>query len=229
MIRDPSEWNSPTRIDVALDGNFTLSSTTEFLASHRSFTGYAQALRETKFDANGNLVKQIDYSFGDDEIAQRVREFDAGGSVTSDETLVFGHDWHGSVRVLYSLAGILQQAFTFSAYGEMLSLHNALVQGIAISGRLSSTGYSGETFDSASQQQYLRARYYNAANGRFNRLDDFAGNNKDPQSLHKYAYVHGDPIGSVDPTGLFSAGEGLVRAWRFCNTHWAHVFRTFRL
>ena len=58
------------KTDTALDGNFTLSSTTEFLASHRNKTGYAQTLRETKFDADGSLTKQIDYTFGDDEIAQ---------------------------------------------------------------------------------------------------------------------------------------------------------------
>ena len=199
--------------DAALDGNFTLSSTTEFLASHRNKSGYAQTLRETKYDENGNLVKQIDYTFGDDEIAQRVRDFDAGGSVTSDETLVFGHDGHGSVRVLYDLAGTatkIIQAFTFSAYGQMLALHNAAAQNIAVSGRLSSTGYSGETFDSASQQQYLRARFYNSSNGRFNRLDPFVGNNNDPQSLHKYAYVHGDPISGVDPTGEFVVAVAIV-------------------
>ena len=190
--------------DTALDGNFTLSATTEFLTSHRNKTSYAQALRETKFDADGNLTEQIDYTFGDDKIAQRVREFDAAGNVTSDQTLVFGHDGHGSVRVLYDLTGTaakIIQTFTFSAYGKMIALHNAASQSIAVSGRLSSTGYSGETFDTASQQQYLRARFYNPTNGRFNRLDDFAGNNQDPQSLHKYAYVHGDPIGGVDPTG----------------------------
>jgi hypothetical protein len=49
--------------------------------------------------------------------------------------------------------------------------------------------------------QYLRARYYNPATGTFNRLDPFAGNMQDPQSLHKYLYVHGDPVGMVDPSG----------------------------
>ena len=48
---------------------------------------------------------------------------------------------------------------------------------------------------------YLRARWYDAQNGRFNRLDPFFGNLSDPQSLHKYAYVHGDPINGIDPSG----------------------------
>ena len=53
--------------------------------------------------------------------------------------------------------------------------------------------------------QYLRARYFNPATGTFNRLDPFAGNMRDPQSLHKYLYVHGDPIGGIDPLGLMAA------------------------
>ena len=53
--------------------------------------------------------------------------------------------------------------------------------------------------------QNLRARAYDPANGRFIGLDSFAGNMQDPQSLHKYAYVHGDPVQGIDPTGRFNA------------------------
>ncbi|UDQ98312.1 RHS repeat-associated core domain-containing protein [Lentisphaerota bacterium WC36G] len=60
--------------------------------------------------------------------------------------------------------------------------------------------YSGEQFDSTLQQQYLRARYYDQNSGRFNRLDPFAGNNDDPQSLHKYTYCHSDPVNAIDPS-----------------------------
>ena len=174
--------------DAALDGNFTLSSTTQFLASHRNHTSYAQTLRETKFDTDGNVIEITDYTFGDDEISQTVTD-ENGNSATH----IFGHDGHGSVRVLYDVAGVIAQAFTFSAYGTMIALHNATAQSIAVSSRLTSLGYSGETFDAKVGQQYLRARFYNPSNGRFNRLDDFAGNNQDPQSLHKYAYVHSNP------------------------------------
>ncbi len=61
--------------------------------------------------------------------------------------------------------------------------------------------YSGEQFDTGLQQQYLRARYYDQGNGRFNRLDPFRGRHSDPQSFHKYAYTHGDPVNGIDPTG----------------------------
>ncbi len=50
--------------------------------------------------------------------------------------------------------------------------------------------YSGEQTDALTGMQYLRARYYDPTTGRFNRVDPFAGNTQDPQSLHKYAYAN---------------------------------------
>ena len=58
-------------------------------------------------------------------------------------------------------------------------------------------------------KQYLRARYYDPATGRFNRLDPFAGNNQDPQSLHKYLYAHANPVMGVDPSGREFSLAGL--------------------
>jgi len=55
-----------------------------------------------------------------------------------------------------------------------------------------------------SGQQYLRARFYDPASGTFNRLDPFAGNLADPQSLHKYLYAHGNPVAFGDPSGHFA-------------------------
>jgi RHS repeat-associated protein len=64
--------------------------------------------------------------------------------------------------------------------------------------------YCGEQYDSASSQYYLRARYYNPANGLFNQLDPYAGNMQDPQSLHKYLYCHANPVNGIDMSGLFA-------------------------
>jgi RHS repeat-associated protein len=107
--------------------------------------------------------------------------------------------------------------FTFAAYGQLLALHGTTGAALLATAALTSLGYSGEHFDAKVQQQYLRARWYNPANGQFNRLDPFAGNMQDPQSLHKYAYVHGDPVNGVDPTGLSLLGGtigsiGIARA-----------------
>ena len=105
----------------------------------------------------------------------------------------------------------------------MIAVHDA--GGVLLPGgeaaALTSLGYSGEHFDAKAQQQYLRARFYDPANGRFNRLDPFAGNMQDPQSLHKYAYVHGDPIMSVDPTGKYTA---VFLALDFISVHLEGVY-----
>lgn len=42
---------------------------------------------------------------------------------------------------------------------------------------------------------------YQSSNGRFDHLDPFFGDKTDPQSFHKYGYVHGDPVNGIDPTG----------------------------
>jgi len=83
---------------------------------------------------------------------------------------------------------------TLHAYGNNL--------GFDATTALTTLLYSGEHFDQRIAMQYLRARYYDPAAGRFNRLDPFFGRLTDPQSLHKYLYVHGDPIARVDPRGL---------------------------
>ena len=68
---------------------------------------------------------------------------------------------------------------------------------------LTSLLYSGE-WTNPNGTQYLRARFYDPTTGRFNRLDPFAGNQNDPQSLHKYLYTHGNPTMGIDPSGMMS-------------------------
>ena len=75
--------------------------------------------------------------------------------------------------------------------------------------------YAGEQYDSELDQYYLRARYYNPYSGSFNRMDPFAGNNSDPQSLHKYAYCHNNPINAIDPSGELSIAVAITTVFVF--------------
>ncbi|MEM9941367.1 MAG: RHS repeat-associated core domain-containing protein [Planctomycetota bacterium] len=100
-----------------------------------------------------------------------------------------------AAAIVQDVQNNLPQIYHFDAYGNLLNFDTATP--------LTSYLYSGEAFDFNIGQQYLRARWYDATNGRFNRLDPFLGNSSDPQSFHKYAYVHGDPIQLIDPTGKF--------------------------
>jgi RHS repeat-associated protein len=66
---------------------------------------------------------------------------------------------------------------------------------------LSTLLYRGEQFDAHLRMQYLRARHYDLATGRFTRLDPFAGVPGEPLTLHKYGYAGGEPINRHDPEG----------------------------
>ncbi|MDR2643267.1 MAG: RHS repeat-associated core domain-containing protein, partial [Planctomycetaceae bacterium] len=96
------------------------------------------------------------------------------------------------------LADAIVELYAFDAYGNAIGFDPSVA--------LTEFLYSGEQFDSKIGQQYLRARYYDPATGRFNRLDPFFGNLSDPQSLHKYLYTHADPVNRIDPTGLYGSG-----------------------
>ena len=161
-------------------------------------------------------TKKVIYTIGHDQISQTVLlPLPNGGEGWGEgSTHWFGTDGHGSVRVLYDFAATIVkdaanfnrlQVYTFDAYGNLQGwLTSSLTPNTL---PLTTYLYSGESFDFNIGQQYLRARFYDATTGRFNRLDPFAGNSSDPQSFHKYAYVHGDPIQGTDPTGKFTSAQ----------------------
>jgi RHS repeat-associated protein len=196
--------------EVSPDGDttFETSTRTEYLVDHHNFTGYQQVLKETTYDGQGNIAKTIEYTIGHDEIAQTVTEFDAPGNPTSETTHIFGHDGHGSVRVLFDMAAAIAQLYAFEAYGQLLAIHDGAAQFVGSSPALAFTTVlqNGEQFDTRINHLWLRARWFDPRTGRYTRLDVFFGNLYDPQSFHKYLFVHGDPINGIDPTGLALIG-----------------------
>ena len=67
--------------------------------------------------------------------------------------------------------------------------------------------FAGEYWDQDSQLLYLRARWYDPQIGRFISADPFEGRQRDPRSLNRYSYAHGDPVHGSDPTGRMTLGE----------------------
>ena len=67
--------------------------------------------------------------------------------------------------------------------------------------------YRAEQYDSDLGLYYLRARYYNAATGRFMSRDPEDGCLWHPDSQHKYLYASDDPVDRVDPSGRSDAAE----------------------
>jgi RHS repeat-associated protein len=152
-----------------------------FLTDPMNHTGYAQVLEE------GTIVGSptMSYTIGDDVLSQTDSGF------TTRNLLA---DGHGSTRQLVSgtTTVSVSQQYNYDAYGVGLGTP---------ANPLTSYLYAGEQFDSVLKQYYLRARYYDPTNGRFNQMDTFKGSNFDPQSLHKYDYCHGNPVNGTDPSG----------------------------
>ncbi|WP_343224490.1 polymorphic toxin-type HINT domain-containing protein [Paenibacillus sp. ACRRX] len=62
-------------------------------------------------------------------------------------------------------------------------------------------GYAGEYWDSVSDLQYLRARWYDPSIARFISEDKNQGKIEEPDTLNRYTYVENNPLNGVDPTG----------------------------
>jgi RHS repeat-associated protein len=162
---------------------------TEYLNDSQSLTGYSQVLKQTETNIVSGEETITTYVIGHQRISQTIEINE------TKITYYFTFDGHGSTRVLLDAALAVAQLYSFDAYGNALGFNpdEALTEFL----------YSGEQFDSKIGQQYLRQRYYDPNTGRFNRLDPFFGNLNDPLSLHKYTYVHNDPVNGVDPSGFF--------------------------
>ncbi|MEN6309506.1 MAG: RHS repeat-associated core domain-containing protein [Anaerohalosphaeraceae bacterium] len=179
---------------------------TAYLVDPANPTGYAQVLEETtaRYDAADVLrsVERTDYVIGEDVISQTKSNCDlATNAWTAGVMQYLLYDGHGSTRQLMNANLTVQDSYSYDGYGVMLG-------SAAGSANAAQTNllYCGEQYDSALSQYYLRARYYDPANGLFNQLDPYAGNMQDPQSLHKYLYCHANPVNNVDPTGEFIGG-----------------------
>jgi RHS repeat-associated protein len=152
-----------------------------------NITGYSQVLKQTETNLETGEQANITYIIGRNRIAQ------IAVKNGTEQEFYFTFDGHGSTRILTDIAGAIVELYAFDAYGNAI--------GFAPSVALTEFLYSGEQFDSKIGQQYLRARYYDPATGRFNRLDPFFGDLNDPLSLHKYIYAHADPVNGIDPNG----------------------------
>ncbi|MEK6754217.1 MAG: RHS repeat-associated core domain-containing protein [Chloroflexota bacterium] len=129
------------------------------------------------------------YAYGMGRISQQQ------GSTTE----YFLGDALGSVRQMTNQTGAITFAQTYDPYGAVT--HS--------SGLSSHTdyGFTGESYSPSTQLTYLRARYYNPADGRFTSRDTWGGDVNRPLSLNRWGYVEGNPVNLTDPSGHDSAWE----------------------
>jgi RHS repeat-associated protein len=136
-------------------------------------------------DLNVGLTQVLDdgtnsYTYGLGRISQ-----------TNTSTEYFLGDALGSMRQLVDGNAQVTLSKSYDPYGETLSSYGS---GASI------YAYTGEQQD-ATGLTYLRARYYNPADGRFQSRDTWDGNYNSPQSLNRWNYTESNPVNYSDPSG----------------------------
>ena len=203
---------STNKVEVDDDANpataLVVESETEttYLNDPDNHTGYAQTLEEVTRDAATQaVIKDLVFTLGHDVLSQTAID-PAQAGTNAGSPLYLLYDGHGSTRLLTDSQGAIAlgpnstpQIFAYDAFG--------LPIGFEQSAALTNLLYNGEWFDSHVNQQYLHWRWYDLSTGRFNRLDPFFGNLRDPQSFHKYLFTPSDPVNFNDPDGTeYTAG-----------------------
>jgi len=78
--------------------------------------------------------------------------------------------------------------------------------------------YTGEQQDG--DMVYLRSRYYNAADGRFQSRDTWGGDANRPMSMNRWGYVEGNPVNLTDPSGHCVNADGSITMWEWPWFNW---------
>ncbi len=137
-----------------------------------------EVLMEVK--ANGRITTA--YTYGNERIS----------SDTGRNTSYYLYDGRGSVTSTTTSKGYRIGTYSYDPYG---TLEEGTVVGVNY------YGYNGESTNTNTGLQYLRARYYNSENGNFLTEDTYAGSILNPLTLNRYTYVLNNPLNFTDPTG----------------------------
>ena len=105
---------------------------------------------------------------------------------------VYHFDGTGHTVAITNSARVPVNKYAYSAYGEILGQQEGIAQPFKYAGQVGVFAETGNIY-------YMRARYYDAGTGRFI-SEDPAGFIDGP---NLYAYVGGNPVGVVDPSGQF--------------------------
>jgi RHS repeat-associated protein len=113
---------------------------------------------------------------------------------------------NGSVRVARPASSSLSSPRWYDAYGNQPN-GDPITPDTENDSQSEPTdlSYRGESYNGFTGIQYLRARHYETSTGRFGSVDPYAGEATNPLTLHKYGYVHGNPISGADPSGMMTA------------------------
>jgi RHS repeat-associated protein len=131
-------------------------------------------------------VEVAKYEWGADRLASFVRQ--------NGPRLYYHFDGLGSIAALTDGTGTVAARYHYDAWGGYRDPAE-------VDANPNRFGFTGHYFDTETKLYFAKARYYDAAYGRFTIQDSYLGAISDPPSLHRYLYAHGNPARFVDPTG----------------------------
>ncbi len=157
-----------------------------------------------EYDATGALIRRFIPGPGTDEPIAIVVPGVGGGAI---ERRFFHEDRIGNViamsgRNAGNTAPILAEGpFTYDAYGRS-------PQPLGTSATSTPFRYTGRRLDAETGNYYYRARFYTPTLGQFIETDPVGY----ADSMNLYAYVGGDPVNAVDPSGR-DAVPSFIPTW----------------
>jgi RHS repeat-associated protein len=215
VITQQDDYQNP--IEPTLTKTFSLYGITAFdvqywngsawvTVPNGSVTGNNKVWRQFTFTSITTSKIRVVVNAGADNAFSRVVEVEAwtaSGSPANLNWLVT--DQLGTPRMVFDKTGALAtvKRHDYLPFGEELSAG----QGV----RTTTLGYgavdgirqkfTSQERDNETGLDYMHARYFASAQGRFSSADTVAGSIGNPQSLNRYAYVNNNPLNFTDPTG----------------------------
>ena len=197
-------------------GNRTAAGSTAYTFSvDNLFT--ASGTSTYKYDARGNRIEKnqggLDRRYVLDlsgSLSQVLMETDSTGAIkvyyvyglglieridsTGNNSLYYHFDAQHNTIALSNSNAQITDTFTYDPFGKLLKHGGQTQQPFTFLGEY---GVQQET----STIYYVRARYYDAANGRFLGKDPFPTSLMDPQTLNRYSYCLNNPLNRYDASG----------------------------
>jgi len=99
---------------------------------------------------------------------------------------------------LINSAGVQVVSYTYSTWGEVLSITGSLASTV---GQQNPYRYRGYRYDSETGLYYLQSRYYNPQWGRFLNADGFVSTSKSVLSKNMFVYCGNNPVNFHDDGG----------------------------
>ena len=151
----------------------------------------------TKYFVYNGMNIVYEYS---ESVADGIAYFYGLNRTHNSEGEIYVYNAHGDVVQLVKDNAVVV-SYTYDAFGNLTS---------QIGESDNPFLYCGEYFDAETQTYYLRARYYNPANGRFTQQDAWSFmDTSDPLSLNLYTYCCNNPVMYVDPSGRLKTSQYL--------------------